>query len=78
MTVQGRIEDLLRDPAPRRLMDEWRSLSAQRRREARGIVPLAEQRRELWDGRLIEEGAGLLARTLGKKPISLRAAALRP
>jgi predicted RNA polymerase sigma factor len=34
-----------------------------------GIVPLAEQRRELWSAGHIAEGTSLLARTLGKKPI---------
>jgi RNA polymerase sigma factor (sigma-70 family) len=34
-----------------------------------GIVPLAEQRRELWSAGHIAEGSALLARTLGKKPI---------
>ena len=33
------------------------------------LVPLAEQRRELWDAAQIQEGAALLARTLGTVPI---------
>ncbi|HYW89883.1 MAG TPA: sigma-70 family RNA polymerase sigma factor, partial [Chloroflexota bacterium] len=34
-----------------------------------GIVPLAEQRRELWSAGHIAQGTALLARTLGNKPI---------
>ena len=33
------------------------------------IVPLAEQRRELWDAAAIAEGVGLLSRTLGTVPV---------
>jgi RNA polymerase sigma factor (sigma-70 family) len=33
------------------------------------LVPLAEQRRELWDAAQIEEGVALLTRTLGTVPI---------
>jgi RNA polymerase sigma factor (sigma-70 family) len=33
------------------------------------IVPLAEQRRELWNPAQIEEGVALLTRTLGKAPL---------
>jgi len=33
------------------------------------IVPLDEQRRELWNASQIEEGVGLLTRTLGKVPV---------
>jgi RNA polymerase sigma factor (sigma-70 family) len=33
------------------------------------LVPLAEQRRELWDRALIEEGTALLTRTLGSGPV---------
>jgi RNA polymerase sigma factor (sigma-70 family) len=33
------------------------------------LVPLAEQRRELWSASQIEEGEALLTRTLGKTPI---------
>jgi predicted RNA polymerase sigma factor len=33
------------------------------------IVPLAEQRRDLWNGEQIEEGVGLLTRTLGAGPV---------
>jgi RNA polymerase sigma factor (sigma-70 family) len=32
------------------------------------LVPLAEQRRELWDAEQIEEGIALLAQTLGRSP----------
>jgi predicted RNA polymerase sigma factor len=44
------------------------------RRDARtgddgSIVPLAEQRRELWDPAQIEEGVALVTRTLGTAPI---------
>jgi RNA polymerase sigma factor (sigma-70 family) len=44
------------------------------RRDARAdedgmIVPLAEQRRDLWDRRQIDEGVALLSRTLGTAPI---------
>jgi RNA polymerase sigma factor (sigma-70 family) len=35
---------------------------------AGGLVPLAEQRRELWDSELIAEGVALLTRTLGTGP----------
>jgi predicted RNA polymerase sigma factor len=41
------------------------------------IVPLAEQRRELWNAAQIDEGVGLLTRTLGKTrvgPYQLQAA----
>ena len=33
------------------------------------IVPLADQRRELWNAAQIQEGVALLERTLGKRPI---------
>jgi predicted RNA polymerase sigma factor len=33
------------------------------------LVPLAEQRRDLWNRAQIEEGVGLLTRTLGKTPV---------
>jgi predicted RNA polymerase sigma factor len=33
------------------------------------LVPLAEQRRELWNAAQIEEGVALVTRTLGKTPI---------
>jgi predicted RNA polymerase sigma factor len=33
------------------------------------IVPLAEQRRELWDAAMIGEGQALLTRTLGTVPV---------
>jgi predicted RNA polymerase sigma factor len=33
------------------------------------IVPLAEQRRELWDAATITEGLALLTRTLGTGPV---------
>jgi RNA polymerase sigma factor (sigma-70 family) len=33
------------------------------------LVPLAEQRRELWDAAQIDEGVGLISRTLGTVPI---------
>lgn len=33
------------------------------------VVPLAEQRRELWNSAQIEEGVALLTRTLGKAPL---------
>jgi RNA polymerase sigma factor (sigma-70 family) len=33
------------------------------------LVPLAEQRRELWDGEQIAEGVALLSRTLGRGPV---------
>jgi predicted RNA polymerase sigma factor len=33
------------------------------------IVPLAEQRRELWDAAAITEGLALLTRTLGTGPV---------
>jgi predicted RNA polymerase sigma factor len=33
------------------------------------IVPLAEQRRELWDADMIAEGLALLSRTLGSGPV---------
>jgi RNA polymerase sigma factor (sigma-70 family) len=33
------------------------------------IVPLAEQRRELWNAELIAEGVALITRTLGRAPI---------
>ena len=33
------------------------------------IVPLAEQRRELWDAAMIAEGQALLTRTLGTVPV---------
>jgi RNA polymerase sigma factor (sigma-70 family) len=33
------------------------------------VVPLAEQRRELWNTAQIDEGVALLARTLGKAPV---------
>jgi predicted RNA polymerase sigma factor len=40
------------------------------RTEADGsIVPLAEQRRDLWNSAQIEEGVALLTRTLGRAPI---------
>lgn len=44
------------------------------RREARtdadgSLVPLAEQRRDLWNTAQIEEGVGLLTRTLGTGPV---------
>ncbi len=40
------------------------------RTEADGsIVPLAEQRRELWDADMIAEGLALLSRTLGIGPV---------
>ncbi len=34
-----------------------------------GLVPLAEQRRDLWDAALIAEGVMLLGRTLGQGPV---------
>ena len=33
------------------------------------LVPLAEQDRSRWDPRLIEEGVGLISRTLGRGPV---------
>jgi RNA polymerase sigma factor (sigma-70 family) len=33
------------------------------------LVPLAEQDRSRWDSRLIEEGVGLISRTLGRGPV---------
>jgi len=36
---------------------------------AGSIVPLAEQRRELWDGASIAEGVALVTRTLGTVPV---------
>ena len=38
------------------------------RRRGRALVPLAEQRRERWDGAQIEEGLALITRTLGTTP----------
>lgn len=42
---------------------------AARTSEDGSIVPLDEQQRDLWDAVQIEEGVGLLTRTLGKVPI---------
>jgi RNA polymerase sigma factor (sigma-70 family) len=42
---------------------------AARADEDGALVPLAEQRRELWDGAQIEEGLALITQTLGTTPV---------
>ncbi len=43
--------------------------SAARETDDGRLVPLAEQRRELWNGERIAEGVALLTRTLGRGPV---------
>ena len=43
--------------------------SSARETEDGRLVPLAEQRRELWDAKAIAEGVALLTRTLGRGPV---------